>query len=624
MDKILPATGSPPTTKAVPPDPPPAEAIPANPPTPEVAPANPPLAEAKPANPPAGDATPANPPPGDAFENPPLELVPGKPPPKPLGDAKPAPGRPVPSCLDCPKAPRTDPSACCPDPICAGWPNPVWVGAWTFIPVPKPPENAVELIGWDGCEEWGDWKLKDAGRNSSPLGIVMLNAELIGLDTALPNGPPNGFDLGAAGLGVEPIPNPPRLLKLSSAVLLVSEASSSISSSSVTATSRLSFFSPAALPEVESGVGNRTRAADGCSGWAFNETLSVGFAMLLKLGSLPDARLVEISTVGPAILEASSFDLTSPLGASDCTGGACVLASVSVSKLNLAMGGSVLGYSELDAKGVFERANVLEASKEKEPEGAIGEVEVDEEDVETAWLGSALELEVVKDLLSWTEDEEVGTVGVDNEEGGAVMELIIGDEGAETDTGNIGESNTFSPGWLLPTGASSWTFLLRLGAAGTSNVEEDGESCFSSDSKSEIPLDFFGNDGACVDNIVGINGFWCRLVSDCSIDLASFIGTEPGLLVIPLKEFSVAISQVSLVWYFPVTGENWDAGRDDNAEILCLCNVGDFGPTVCDGAGSSFAHVNWFVLLEAWFVDVSWMPAKYTSKWKSNDQLLSY
>ena len=74
----------------------------------------------------------------------------------------------------------------------------------------------------------------------------------------------------------------------------------------------------------------------------------------------------------------------------------------------------------------------------------------------------------------------------------------------------------------------------------------------------------------------------------------------------------MVISWVSLVWSFPFTGENSDADRNDNAETLSVCNVGNFSPTDCDGAGSSFSCVNWIGFLEVCFVDVSWMPAEYT------------
>jgi hypothetical protein len=80
----------------------------------------------------------------------------------------------------------------------------------------------------------------------------MVNEELATFDPVLPNGLPNGFALGAVGIGVEPIPKPPRFPKLSSFVQLASGASSSISTSSVTATSKLSFF-PLTLSEV--GIG---------------------------------------------------------------------------------------------------------------------------------------------------------------------------------------------------------------------------------------------------------------------------------------------------------------------------------------------------------------------------------
>ena len=127
-----------------------------------------------------------------------------------------------------------------------------------------------------------------------------------------------------------------------------------------------------------------------------------------------------------------------------------------------------------------------------------------------------------------------------------------------------------------------------------------------------ISLGFFSNDTVCVGKIVDIDGFWCWLVSDCTIDLASFNGTEPGLKVISLKECPMVISRVSLVQSFPITGENSEADRNDNAETLSVCNVGNFSPTDCDGAGSSFSCVNWIGFLEVCFVDVSWMPAEYT------------
>nr|GLL32595.1 classical arabinogalactan protein 9-like [Ipomoea trifida] len=143
---------------------PPAPAAPANPPAPVVAAAaNPPPAEAKLENPPPTAETPPNPPPKLPPELLLIKLVP-----KPLADAEPLAASPAPNCLDCPKAPRTDPKACCPDPI------------WAV----KPPEKLPRLGGCGGCS---DGKLKDAGLNSSPLGAVIVKAELVGVGVLLDN-----------------------------------------------------------------------------------------------------------------------------------------------------------------------------------------------------------------------------------------------------------------------------------------------------------------------------------------------------------------------------------------------------------------------------------------------------
>ncbi|KAF9688565.1 hypothetical protein SADUNF_Sadunf01G0001600 [Salix dunnii] len=102
--------------EAAPPDPTPEATLPD--PLPAATAANPPLIEAAPANLPAVAAL-AKPPVELLVAKPPVELLVAKSPPKPLVEAKPLSGKPAPNCPDCPKVPRTDPSACCPGPICA-------------------------------------------------------------------------------------------------------------------------------------------------------------------------------------------------------------------------------------------------------------------------------------------------------------------------------------------------------------------------------------------------------------------------------------------------------------------------------------------------------------------------
>ena len=252
--------------------PPPVEAAPPNPPTGEASPENPlpvdatepPPVDAMPAKPPPVDAMPAKPPPAAALEKPLLELLPANPP-KPLGVAKPVPGKPLPSCLDCPKVPRTDPRTCWPDPICAGSPNALGVGAGAAPPTLKPLENAPEFVDWAVADDWGLGKVKDAGRNNSPLETENVNVELDELVATLLNEPPNGFGLGMDALGIELVPNPPRLPKFSSVVLLVSGASSSISSSYEIPTSMPPFFPLGTLAEARKEVESCMDASEGCS-----------------------------------------------------------------------------------------------------------------------------------------------------------------------------------------------------------------------------------------------------------------------------------------------------------------------------------------------------------------------
>ena len=76
------------------------------------------------------------------------------------------------------------------------------------------------IFGWFGEDDWGLEKLKDAGLNNSPLGTENVTVELGKLVATLLNEPPKGFVLGIDGLGLELIPNPPKLPKLSSVVFV--------------------------------------------------------------------------------------------------------------------------------------------------------------------------------------------------------------------------------------------------------------------------------------------------------------------------------------------------------------------------------------------------------------------
>ena len=60
--------------------------------------------------------------------------------------------------------------------------------------------------------------MKDVGRNSSLVGIVILKGELAGVGATLENVTPNGFGLATIGFGVDLIPKVPRPPKVSSVV----------------------------------------------------------------------------------------------------------------------------------------------------------------------------------------------------------------------------------------------------------------------------------------------------------------------------------------------------------------------------------------------------------------------
>lgn len=213
--------------------------------------------------------------------------------------------------------------------------------------------------------------------------------------------------------------------------------------------------------------------------WLPDATTAAGLA-LIRLGSSPDESPVEVSIEGGDDTEGLSSKLPSTVEGPNSMRGDVVLAFMSGFE-----GGwiSVFGDSDVElTKGERVDVDTFETLKERELEEETNGEKKDE-DVDTGLpglLSSAAVIELAKDLFKGIVEEKVGATdcGIDDEDRGADDELIIGDEGAETDTENVVGGGILSV-WLLFVAASVWAnFPGSLAIIGTENEGENGKSCF--------------------------------------------------------------------------------------------------------------------------------------------------